>query len=197
MSTAWTKSRTFCLTGRSGAGKTSAVTRLAAVLAERRRGVCGVVSHSIYDRNNTRTGLTAVLLPDHPRIPLAEAGPAPDAPSTPTIGLGPWRFSLEAIERVNAHLREECAAAGPDRLTIIDEIGPLELTRRHGFLPGLRAASAAPGDLLVVVRPSLVNAAAEYIRAQSEGIRTAERVFITDPGGVARAVDHLLDMLGA
>ena len=88
------------------------------------------------------------------------------------VMVGPWRFSPLAITSVNARLTELAGIGGctessladrpveeplpPCPVVLIDEIGPLELLRHGGFLPGLAAVMRSALPAIVVVRPALV-----------------------------------------
>lgn len=67
---------------------------------------------------------------------------------------GRFNFSQDTLDWAHAVVRE--AIAHRAALVILDEIGPLEIILRQGFLPALQALIAAPGVGLVVVRPTLL-----------------------------------------
>jgi hypothetical protein len=64
-----------------------------------------------------------------------------------------WRLSDETLAWGDAVLRRSC----PTDLLIVDEVGPVELLHRRGWLAGLEVALRGPFTAaVVVVRPFLV-----------------------------------------
>ncbi|MFO7545659.1 MAG: nucleoside-triphosphatase, partial [Trueperaceae bacterium] len=71
-----------------------------------------------------------------------------------------WRFDAAALTWGNEVLRS--AAGSPFDVLMVDELGPLEFQRGSGLLAGLDAIDGlARGVAIVVVRPSLLEAATE------------------------------------
>ncbi len=133
------------LTGQPGAGKSTACLRLAARLAEQGQRVAGLVTIMA----GPRRYLWDVERKE--RRLLAAEDEELDGPQW-----GRYQFSQETFEWGNTVLQQ--AAVGKYGLAILDEVGPVELVRHTGFLPGLQALLASNNPILVVVRPALVEA---------------------------------------
>jgi len=110
-------------------------------------------------------GYDLLMLPAGRRIPLAR----PAENQVP----GDWfpfrRFFFNPAAFAAA---ESCCAAldgPPPKELILDEVGPLELEGR-GFAPLFRIFLAAGSDLVVSVRPSLLEAVPEYFGFSPERI---------------------------
>jgi nucleoside-triphosphatase THEP1 len=85
----------------------------------------------------------------------------------------------------------------PDPVVLIDEIGPLELLRHGGFLPGLEAVMRSTLPAIVVVRPALVaelrRTIGSFNSMRSPGhIHT---VTIADPKHIEPTATRILAML--
>lgn len=180
---------TVLLTGPSGAGKTSTLQDLA---ASRPGFWSGVIAESVLSADGLRVGLAARLLPGETRVDLAVRGTAaaapPDSFDTP---LGPWRFSSRAITAVNDHLATVPVLAA----SLIDEIGPLELRRGGGFLPGFRTVLAGTAPMVVVVRPDLVDELRRSIAGWSSHRRGIHTVTIEAPSERASAATAIQGFL--
>ncbi len=202
---------TLLVTGEPGTGKTSLLMNLS-----ERLGVTGVISRPRVDEFGKRTGIVAVLPDIGVRIELASVARIPGdermarlvaAPTEPgdssdeaQVLVGPWRFSLEAIATVNAHLSRIAQEAGPRTsvpVVLIDEIGPLELLRHGGFLPGLEAVMRSALPAIVVVRPALVVELRRTIGSFSES-RSPNRIHtvsISHPTQIEPTATRILAML--
>ncbi|MFP4484376.1 MAG: hypothetical protein ACOCYG_01860 [Spirochaetota bacterium] len=163
------------LSGDRGVGKSTLCLRLAdAIRRDYGAGsVAGVVTMA------SGSLRTAILFPTEERVPLAldtgvrEGDPARRTAAFTGPTVGPFRFSRECIDRVNALFRAEPTAPGAERrLWFLDEVGPLEIRMRKAFFPAFQAVKrmAADGDVegtappgaagsvpaaVVVVRPEL------------------------------------------
>ena len=188
--------RTVFITGDPGAGKSYLLDRVVRCVGP--TNVVGVISRPKTNAHGKRVGITAHLLPrghdvdlarlarrgtdDRAQAVLADrpAAPPDAAGSRPSVPLGVWDFSASAIETVNRELTavveqaRDHPAGSPGRFSVavVDEIGPLELRRRQGFLPALTAMARSSVPLLVVVRPGLVDDLLRTLHALSSS-RTA------------------------
>ncbi len=148
--------------------------------------------------------------------PTADASSATaDSSAQPNWGVmvGPWRFSLAAIATVNARLIAIAGMAGraeslpcdrpaeeqppPGPVVLIDEIGPLELLRHGGFLPGLEAVMRSALPTIVVVRPALVGELRRTIGSFSSSRFPGHlhTVTIADPKHIEPTATRILAML--
>ena len=207
---------TVLVTGEPGTGKTS----LLANLSERVTAA-GVISRPRVNEGGKRTGIIATLpdtgvlidlatvarIPGDPRVARLVA--APDHPDTEVgVMVGPWRFSPAAIAMVNAHLFRIAQGASPPDLpsddsptaapvVVIDEIGPLELLRHGGFLPGLEVVMRSALPAIVVVRPALVGELRRTIGSFSElrSLKHIHTVSISQPTQIEPTARRILAML--
>ena len=102
--------------------------------------------------------VAGLLQPDGPDgrlfvdVATGEAEPLePVGAGEGAVAVGRFRFRAAAFDWANARL----AAAARAGWLLVDEVGPLEL-RGEGLRPGLDAALARPGGMLLVVREALV-----------------------------------------
>ena len=107
-----------------------------------------------------RDDAAGLLQPDGPDgrlfvdIATGEAEPLePVGPGEGAVAVGRFRFRAAAFDWANARL--VAAARESAAWLLVDEVGPLEL-RGEGLRPGLDAALARPGGMLLVVRDTLV-----------------------------------------
>ena len=167
------------LSGGRGRGKSTVLERVFQEAAAAGIVLAGVLSRRV------PSGIHAVLLPDQTEFPLALYtinSPAGE------ITLGPYRFSRDAVTRVNAHL---CGVPANTDAAIVDEIGPLELKRSGGFLPGLNHLLTLPIPLVVVIRPELLTDLTQLI--ERAGRRVAHK--IADPRPSKEAVRIICDYI--
>ncbi len=145
------------LSGRRGAGKTT----LCLFLAESLAGAGGVVCPGIFDKEGVKTGFRCRCLQTGESWDLGSVRPDCAAPSGGGQMIG--KYSLyeagikKAIECIDTSLRT------PGGVTIIDEIGPLELLKGGGFAPVLPLLRGA-GDMLIVVRHEFVKSVLPLIQ---------------------------------
>lgn len=129
------------------------------------------------------------------------------------VMVGPWRFSPSAVASVNARLTELAGIGGrtessladrpaeqplpPGPVVLIDEIGPLELLRHAGFLPGLEAVMRSALPAIVVVRPALVAELRRTIGSFSvlRSPRHLHTVTIAHPAHIDPTATRILAML--
>lgn len=167
------------LTGPPGSGKTTQCRRLAT--AARRRGlvVHGLLtaSSSPAERSLEDMGSGAC------RLLAREAPPAAVAAGGPR-----WELDDGALAWGDDVLRGAC----PADLLIVDEVGPVELLHRRGWLGGVEAALAGSyGMAVAVVRPWLVPRFLQLFPDFRQDI-----VDLADPGS-GRLLDARLEALTA
>ncbi len=208
---------TLLVTGEPGTGKTSLLINLS-----KRLGVVGVISQPRVDEFGKRTGIiagfpdtgdqielaTLARIPGNPRVAGLAATPHGVDGTDPHVMVGPWRFSRRAIASVNARLAriaEEAVRGGATSdaahrsvpVVVIDEIGPLELLRHGGFLPGLEAVMRSALPAIVVVRPALVAELRRTIGSFSPS-RSPDRlhtVSVSHPTQIEPTAQRILAML--
>jgi nucleoside-triphosphatase THEP1 len=154
------------LTGERGSGKTSVCVEL----ARRSKSFVGLVSPPILDAGGRRVGFSALCLESGRRWELARCDADLGGPRW-----GRFSFSPEGIGRAVDCLRAALDRGAPvdPLVTVIDEIGPLELQAGAGLAPLLPLLRDA-GRLLLVVRPSLVDRVRELLprhRVEVMGVR--------------------------
>jgi nucleoside-triphosphatase THEP1 len=132
------------VTGPSGIGKTTRVTRAA---AEYSGSVTGVICPGVYE-NGTRIQINAHLLRTGEILPLAFT----QSPENYAVNTAAWGFNEAAIAAVNQELEQNTGTG----LLVIDELGPLEFHRNQGFVSAFSAIAQHPGPVAIVVRESLL-----------------------------------------
>ena len=139
------------ITGPREIGKTTLCARLTRSLPM----VDGVISPAMYDQDGRKIGFACRNIGTGESLELGRSDLLLDGPGT-----GRYSFSRDVLEKAVAWI--EGALTRKAGVTMIDEIGPLELRRGLGFSPVLgRLASA--GDLILVVREELLPELAELI----------------------------------
>jgi nucleoside-triphosphatase THEP1 len=134
--------RLVVLTGRRGVGK-STVCRKVITLARRRGYTCGGIL-TLADQG-VRTVLDVSSGQSHRLTQTLNGGEA--------VIQGRFRFDPLTLNWANAVL----ARATPCDLLVVDEVGPLELERREGWVGALDVVRAGEYALaLLVVRPELI-----------------------------------------
>jgi nucleoside-triphosphatase THEP1 len=133
--------RAAILTAERGVGKTT----LCLELARAHPGFRGIVSPAILDSEGRKVGFSCLCLETGDRWELGRADIRLEGPL-----YGKYSFSADGLARAVACA--QWAIVQPGGVTVIDEIGPLELERGAGFAPLLDMLASA-GDLLLVTRP--------------------------------------------
>ncbi|HMA54836.1 MAG TPA: nucleoside-triphosphatase [Acidobacteriota bacterium] len=134
------------LSGLVHAGKTTFLERALPLWAARGLACAGFLSPAVTDAAG-ETGYDLVEIATGRRQPYLRRQGGPGAERT-----GPYVFVPAALKRARTIIRE----AGPSRLLVVDEVGPLEL-RGGGLWPALRDALREPGrTLLAVVRKDIL-----------------------------------------
>lgn len=162
------------------AGKTTLCRRL--VEAARRRGVdvAGVFSPGVFAPDAAGHTARVAIEVEHIRAGRRRLlATRTKSAASPQAGfdlvIGHWWFNSDTVRWADQALVESC----PCDLLIVDEIGPLELTRGEGWLNGLRALQSGQYRLgVVVVRPELRGPAeARLPIRQWLNVTQAERLF--------------------
>ncbi len=169
--------RAVILSGARGSGKTSLCIELAKSFSD----YAGIACPNLLDGRGMEIGKSALCISSGESWQVARLDDGLDGPR-----MGRFSFSAGGMERAVACLR--AAILMPDRICVIDEIGPLELDRGMGLAPVLPLLPSA-GRLLIVVRPGLEERVSALIpRHRRRGI-----VLEADEGGrTAREVDSFL-----
>ena len=196
------------LSGPSGSGKSAACAVLYDRLSAVGVGVCGVRCAAVF-QDGIKTGIDAVLLGTSlPVMPLARlhAGFDPEATrgrpgADPTLrrvpifdsanpamfSFGMWDFDAAVLGKVDASVAACLRQALP--VTIVDEIGPLEIDHGMGFmktlavLDGIAAVGGTAGRACIVAsRPDIAIAlkrrwpTAAVMESQAAGGFDVERI---------------------
>lgn len=136
------------LTGPPGSGKTTTCCQLADLARRCGLDCAGLVCPARFE-GLRKAGIDVLDLRSGERRSLAEADDLPGLLRTSS-----YRFHVSAIAWGSTVLASAC----PCDLLIIDEIGPLELERRQGWVNALNVLRAGRFKLaVVVVRPALLN----------------------------------------
>ena len=148
--------RVFVLTGPVHVGKTTFLLRFLQGVRNEGKHVNGILSLAIWE-DSIRKGYDAFDLASGESYPLLRTEPDPSWPRAGRFGMLPegLRRALSAITRMSR-----------SDLTVIDEMGPLELSGR-GFWPGFQAVRERLQPALVVVRQELVPGFQKVVDAQT------------------------------
>ena len=138
------------VTGRRKVGKTTYCQQLITTAALEGRTIKGIMTPGRYDESGLRTGFYLQNVATGERT-LLGSGLEDELHGT---RIGFWTLNDQIVELGNAIL----ATAFPTDILIIDEIGPLELSRSQGWseaVPLLRRGQF--GQAYVVVRPECLD----------------------------------------
>ena len=169
--------RAVILSGVRGSGKTTLCMELARSCSD----YAGIVCPNLLDAQGRETGKSALCLSSGQSWQIARSDTELEGPR-----VGRFSFSAKGMERAADCIR--AAIRMPDRICVIDEVGPLELDRDMGLAPVLPQFSSA-GRLLIVVRPGLEERISALIP------RHERRSIVLDAdmrGGAAREIDSFL-----
>lgn len=175
--------RAVLLSGARGSGKSTLCLRLAQEL----KCVGGIICPGIFDATGEKVGFTGLCLQSGESWELGRvthdsegAGPpavrtaggvscgyrAPGGSRGNTHDEGRHRIGKYLLSEAGVQKSIDCIRASLERpggITIIDEIGPLELEKGGGFAPVLGLLDGA-GDLVIVVRAELFEAVAALVQ---------------------------------
>ena len=143
--------RVILLVGPVFSGKSRFVEALAGSLGASGAVIAGFVQRGAFDADGRKIGYDLVGLSSGVRLPLARH-------SEPGDG---WLFEDAAFRAAVGELRE-----GAD-LTVIDEVGHLELAG-EGHAPAVDRALASSPVTLIVVRETLADDAARWLAPRAE-----------------------------
>jgi len=177
------------LSGDRASGKSTLCERLAKEARTRGISAGGVVCPGIFDAEGVKSGCRARDIRSGEEWELGSRERDLGGPRWKN-----WSFSKEGFRKANRAL---VGALDFDReLIVVDEIGPVELTRGAGLYPFLRQldarlefGSAAESRIILIVRPELSNLLAQrYPKAIKESISLEDR-----EEAYARILDRVLD----
>ncbi len=166
------------VTGRPGAGKTSAICAAAATLARRGVPVAGFVQIPVWEAAGKSGYLVRDVASGEERTLAVKVGDGHGQHGTPfRFEPAGFAFARAAVERVVA-----------GTILVLDELGPVEL-RGGGHMPSVRRALARPAlaGVLVTVRPALIPTFLAQLAVPSAVIVNVE--------GLAQPALALLDAL--
>jgi nucleoside-triphosphatase THEP1 len=143
----------FIISGEQGSGKTTTLDGIVRALRANDVTVRGFLSHVIRN-NGDRTGYDLEILGTGDRIPLCRRDGI-----TGDETAGPFTFTPGGVVAGMAALG--AGADGSEDVTIVDEVGPLEM-KGKGWAPALPGLFGRAGAVVVLaVRPGLVAAVQE------------------------------------
>ncbi len=153
------------LSGRSGAGKTSACRLVETALASRGTTVGGVLCGAVFEAG-VKVGILVSDVsrgPGHPAANLARAVPPglrrvplPDRGVPGTIRYGMWNFDEAALRAADEAISLFISASGfaaRRSIAFVDEIGPMELDHDIGMILTLAGLDAVAGRAMAAQAP--------------------------------------------
>lgn len=160
----------FILTAPAQSGKTRWLQGIVSELEERGINCRGVLAPGVWEDHGeaagtqrfVKLGIDNLLLPQHETVHFAKL---------PELDGGNlcWDIDEDALAQVNAHFANlaatlsDVAADSAKTLTVIDELGPLELQQNGGLTEAVKLLGEGPKpgleDVLVVVRQELLSLA--------------------------------------
>ena len=141
------------LIGDRETGKTTLCLKLAGEIS----GAGGIVCPAFFDSDGNKIGFRCVSIATGESWELGSVRREFGGAGHST---GKYLFSETGIEKGITSIRESLERDGG--ITIIDEIGPLELREGRGFAPVLQLLAAA-GNLIIVVRPGLIDEVVRFL----------------------------------
>lgn len=149
-----TDSSLWVLTGGRGVGKTVHCGMLAEQASVAGWDVAGLLSPAIFE-NGVKTGILTQNLRTGDSRPLAMLSTLNVERSTFNVQLGNWLFNPSVIAWGNQILQSR----QPCDLFIVDELGPLEISRGEGWVNAFDALRQVRYRLgVVVIRPECIDA---------------------------------------
>jgi nucleoside-triphosphatase len=150
------------LTGESGCGKTTLCVRVVAALKERGLDVAGVLTLPRFEQDE-KIGMDVQDARSLEQYELAKRA---------NIGEGTadlkWRFSPVGLERGTQILQRTL----PCDVLVVDELGPLELIHKQGWIAALDVLKSTEyRGALVVIRPTLLDKFQSLMNRQVHVVR--------------------------
>jgi nucleoside-triphosphatase THEP1 len=160
----------FILTGKIGAGKTTACRKVAQKAAGMGLFAGGILTPPIFD-GGKKTGFYAEDLQTGERWVLGTRNFGSGIQG-PVYGI--YRFSIEGFKKAYGVLKS--AVVSRCDLIVLDEIGPLEIVHKRGFWRILEPLfDQKNAYLLLVVRPSLMEEVTRMLAGRKTEVFTADR----------------------
>ena len=144
------------ITGDRGIGKTTFLLKKSNIQTNEINTVYGILTPPIFDNRGIKIGFSALDLSNNKRWELART----DIKLQGSY-YGPFNFSSKGFERAN-NIIIDALKQGISPI-FLDEVGPLELSKKSGFYPSLSHIEKMKDsqDLFIVIRPELIP---EYVK---------------------------------
>jgi nucleoside-triphosphatase THEP1 len=140
------------ITGSRSVGKTTLLLKLIEELENKGRKPSGIMTPSIYDKDDNKIGFYALDIRSGEQWELGRSDKLLSGPS-----YGPFSFSEIGFIRANEIIEKVLTEGSAD--VFLDEIGPLELEKGYGFSPILSLINSFSinRNLYLVIRRSLID----------------------------------------
>lgn len=146
------------ITGERGIGKTTFLLKKCGLFYNNIHAVSGILTPPIFNDRSIKIGFSALDLSNKNKWELARTDIELKGPS-----YGPFKFSSKGFEKANNVIINALnQGLSP---VFIDEIGPLELSKKSGFYPCLSHMGRIKDteDLFIVIRPDLISEFSERV----------------------------------
>jgi nucleoside-triphosphatase THEP1 len=136
------------VSGESGSGKTTWCKKIISDVHQKGMQVSGLLSPAVF-RDGEKVGIDLINLSSGEKRQLAKLREKYDPQAT----IKKWLMDLETITWANESLKK----TGACDLLVMDELGPLEFTRKQGFIEAFPLIDRADyRAALIIVRPALL-----------------------------------------
>ncbi|RLD29272.1 MAG: hypothetical protein DRI73_11045 [Bacteroidetes bacterium] len=142
----------FIITGSRGVGKTTILLKLIEELKKNGTHSSGIMTPAVYNEENNKVGFYALNVANDEQWELGRSDKLLSGPS-----YGPFSFNEKGFTKANEILEHVLISGSGD--VFLDEIGPLELSKRYGFFPNLSLIRSFDihRNLYLVIRRSLID----------------------------------------